>query len=398
MLNKLTALSTERALMPQRHEVFMQKDIELRIALFIDYDNIAIGLREAGAEKFEIQRVLERLLEKGRIIYKRAYADWSYFSEGKRALHEAAIEMIDIPMRSSIGKNSADIRLVVDALDLCYTKEHIDTFVIGSGDSDFSPLVSKLKENDKSVIGFGLRGSTSNLLANNCDEFIFYEDLVSLPLARPAIPPGLGKRQQEAFALLIDTVSALMRENKDVLWGSLIKDTIRRKRPSFSESQYGYGSFSQMLEDAARHGLIGLVKDQKSGGTPVVTGFGTGVEILQSTTAVKDTAPSTPKKSKSVKQPGEAKRRRSTSAAKGETKTPAARGKSSTAKKKDDSGRVGSSGDVREKQSKVTPKFLKKNSPGAVKASDVKDPDEQKTTATGLKKKKISSTSRIRKR
>lgn len=252
----------------------MNHENESLIALFIDYDNIAIGLRESGGQPFAVRKVLERLLEKGRIIYKRAYADWGLFSDAKQSLHEHAIEMIDIPMRHSIGKNSADIRLVVDALDLCYTKEHIDTFVIGSGDSDFTPLVAKLKENDKVVIGFGLAQSTSNLLANNCDEFIFYEDLVSLPINRPPLPVGLTKRQHDAFSLMLDAVAALMRENKDVLWGSLIKDTIRRKRPSFTESQYGYSSFSQLLEDAAKHQLIGLIKDPKSGGTPVVTGFG----------------------------------------------------------------------------------------------------------------------------
>ncbi len=252
----------------------MKKDFELKIALFIDFDNIAIGLREAGAQVFDVERVMQRLLEKGRIIFKRAYADWGAFSSDKFGLHEAAIEMIDIPMRRTTGKNSADIRLVVDALDLCYTKEHIDTFVIGSGDSDFSPLVSKLKENDKHVIGFGLRGSTSNLLANNCDEFIFYEDIVALHSSRPPLPSGLPKKKYDAFALLLDAVAALIRENKDVLWGSLVKDTIKRKRPSFVESQFGYSSFSQMLEDAAAYGLIGIIKDPKSGGTPVVTGFG----------------------------------------------------------------------------------------------------------------------------
>jgi len=256
----------------------MNKDSEPKIALFIDYDNIAIGLREAGGQTFEVNLILERILEKGRIIFKRAYADWYLFSDAKRKLHEYGIEMIDIPMRRNIGKNSADIRMVVDALDLCYTKEHIDTFVIGSGDSDFTPLVSKLKENDKNVIGFGLRMSTSNLLANNCDEFIFYEDLVSLPINRPQLPTGLTKRQHDAFTLVLDAVAALIRESKDILWGSLIKDTIRRKRPSFSESQFGYSTFSQLLEDAARHNLIGLIKDPKSGGTPVVTGFGSASE------------------------------------------------------------------------------------------------------------------------
>ncbi len=252
----------------------MLKDSEPKIALFIDYDNIAIGLKDAGSQLFDVNRVMRRLLDKGRIIFKRAYADWSLFNTHKQPLHESGIEMIDIPMRRSIGKNSADIRLVVDALDLCYTKEHIDTFVIGSGDSDFSPLVSKLKENDKHVIGFGLRGSTSHLLADNCDEFIFYEDLVDLPTVRPPLPPGLTRRQQEAFTQLLDSIGSLMRENKDVLWGSLVKDAIRRKHPSYNEQRYGYNSFSNLLEDAADYGLIGLVRDPKSGGTPVITGFG----------------------------------------------------------------------------------------------------------------------------
>ncbi|MDP8208195.1 MAG: NYN domain-containing protein [Candidatus Electryonea clarkiae] len=252
----------------------MFKDSERKIALFIDYDNIAIGLREAGQQRFDARIILERMLEKGRIIYKRAYADWSHFFESKQSMHEAGIELVDIPMRRNIGKNSADIRLVVDALDLCYTKEHIDTFVIGSGDSDFSPLVSKLKENDKKVIGFGLRASTSHLLADNCDEFIFYEELFNAEVARPPVPPGLTKNQNDAFTLILDAVAALMRENKDVLWGSLVKDSVRRKRPSFNESQYGYSSFSLLLEDTARHHLIGLIKDPRSGGTPIITGFG----------------------------------------------------------------------------------------------------------------------------
>lgn len=272
----------------------MSKDNEPKIALFIDYDNIAIGLKEYGSQTFDVHRVIQRILEKGRIIFKRAYADWSLFYEGKAALHEAAIEMIDIPMRRNIGKNSADIRLVVDALDLCYTKEHIDTFVIGSGDSDFSPLVSKLKENNKHVIGFGLREATSNLLADNCDEFIFYQDIVSVSMGRPPLPHGLTKRQHDSFILLLDAVAALMRENKDVLWGSLVKETIRRKRPSFTEASFGYNSFSQLLEDAAKFGLIGLIKDPKSGGTPVVTGFGpyTGGSSSGTSRLVRSSTPS----------------------------------------------------------------------------------------------------------
>ncbi len=274
-INKFRGLFMARGCAGGFIEERMLKDSEPKIALFIDYDNIAIGLKDAGSQVFDVNRVMRRLLDKGRIIFKRAYADWSLFTTHKQPLHEAGIEMIDIPMRRSIGKNSADIRLVVDALDLCYTKEHIDTFVIGSGDSDFSPLVSKLKENDKQVIGFGLRGSTSHLLADNCDEFLFYEDLVDLPSNRPPLPPGLTRRQQEAFTLLLDSIASLMRENKDVLWGSLVKDAIRRKHPSFNEQRYGYNTFSNLLEDAAGFGLVGLVRDPKSGGTPVITGFGT---------------------------------------------------------------------------------------------------------------------------
>jgi uncharacterized protein (TIGR00288 family) len=252
----------------------MAKNNEPKIALFIDFDNLAIGLKEYSDQQFDAGLIINRLLDKGRIIYKRAYADWYLFTDDKRKLHDHGIEMIDIPMRRNIGKNSADIRMVVDALDLCYTKDHIDTFVVGSGDSDFTPLVSKLKENNKKVIGFGLRHATSNILANNCDEFIFYEDLITLPKTRPQLPPGLTKQQHDAFTLVLDAVAALMRESKDVLWGSLVKDAIRRKLPSFYESQYGYHAFTSLLEDVASHGLIGLIRDPKSGGTPVVTGYG----------------------------------------------------------------------------------------------------------------------------
>ncbi len=252
----------------------MAKNNEPKIALFIDFDNLAIGLKEYSDQQFDAGLIINRLLEKGRIIYKRAYADWYLFTDDKRRLHDHGIEMIDIPMRRNIGKNSADIRMVVDALDLRHTNVHIVTFVVGSGDSDFTPLVSKLKENDKRVIGFGLRHATSNILANNCDEFIFYEDLISLPKTRPQLPSGLTKHQHDAFTLVLDAVAALMRESKDVLWGSLVKDAIRRKMPSFYESQFGYPAFTSLLEDVASHGLIGLIRDPKSGGTPVVTGYG----------------------------------------------------------------------------------------------------------------------------
>jgi uncharacterized LabA/DUF88 family protein len=236
-----------------------------RLCLFIDFENIALGVRDAKYKKFDINLVLQRLIEKGRIVYKKAYADWTRYSEYKREFHEAAIELIDIPQRGYTGKNSADIRMVVDAMDLAASKSHITTFVICSGDSDFSPLVSKLKENDKVVIGMGVKNSTSELLLTNCDEFIFYEDLVREARALPSIE-NLPKKQQEAFRLVLDSMQALQRENYDVIWGSMIKQTMQRKQPSFSESYYGYRSFSELLEDAQRLGILSMKKDAKSGG------------------------------------------------------------------------------------------------------------------------------------
>lgn len=239
--------------------------LDQRLCLFIDFENIALGVRDAKYKKFDINLVLQRLIEKGRIVYKKAYADWTRYSEYKREFHEAAIELIDIPQRGYTGKNSADIRMVVDAMDLATAKTHITTFVICSGDSDFSPLVSKLKENDKLVVGVGVKNSTSALLLTNCDEFIFYEDLVRETRAMPSID-NLPKKQQEAFRLVIDSFQALQRESYDVIWGSMIKQTMQRKQPYFSESYYGYKSFSELLEDAQRHGILSMKKDAKSGG------------------------------------------------------------------------------------------------------------------------------------
>jgi uncharacterized LabA/DUF88 family protein len=239
--------------------------VEQRLSLFIDFENIALGVRDAQYKKFDIQLVLQRLIEKGRIVYKKAYADWTRYSEYKREFHEAAIELIDIPQRNYSAKNSADIRMVVDAMDLVSVKGHITTFVICSGDSDFSPLVSKLKENDKSVIGVGVKNSTSNLLISNCDEFIFYEDLVRETRALPSIE-SLPKKKQEVFRLVLDSFQALRRENYDVIWGSMVKQTMQRKQPYFNESYYGYKSFSELLEDAERNGLLTMKKDVKSGG------------------------------------------------------------------------------------------------------------------------------------
>ena len=239
--------------------------IEQRLAVFIDFENIALGVRDAKYQKFDINLVLQRLIEKGRIVFKKAYADWTRYSEYKREFHEAAIELVDIPQRGYTGKNSADIRMVVDAMDLVGAKAHITTFVILSGDSDFSPLVSKLKESDKSVLGVGVKSSTSNLLISNCDEFIFYEDLVRESHALPSIE-NLPKKQQDVFRLMLDSIQALQRENYDVIWGSMVKQTMQRKQPYFNETYYGYKSFSELLEDAQRKGLITLKKDAKSGG------------------------------------------------------------------------------------------------------------------------------------
>lgn len=248
---------------------------ERKIGMFCDLENIALGVRDAESGdaklRFDIHLVLERLLEKGKIIVKRAYADWERYSEYKRTFHEAGIELIDIPEKRYSGKNSADIKMVVDAMDLCFSKEHLDTFVILSGDSDFSPLVSKLKENNKHVIGIGVKNSSSNLLIDSCDEFIYYEDVWRNVGKAPKLS-GLSKKTAEAFEIMTDAIQALMRENKDVLWGSMVKQTMQRKRPSFNEGYYGYSTFSELLEDAEKSHVIRLKKDQRSG-TYIVTGF-----------------------------------------------------------------------------------------------------------------------------
>jgi uncharacterized protein (TIGR00288 family) len=244
---------------------------ERRLALFIDFENLAIGIREAKYKKFEVDLLIARLLEKGKVVVKRAYCDWERYVEYKRELHEAGIELTDIPHRNYSGKNSADIRMVVDVMDLCWSKDHIDSFVIASGDSDFSPLVSKLKENDKFVIGVGVKGSSSDLLIDNCDEFIFYEDLMRGVQQAPAVQ-AKDKKQAEAFLLLIDSIKALMRENKEVLWGSMLKQTMQRKKPTFNEEYYGYSTFSNLLEDAQANDLIKIKRDPKSG-TYIITGF-----------------------------------------------------------------------------------------------------------------------------
>ncbi|NLH49452.1 MAG: NYN domain-containing protein [Myxococcales bacterium] len=250
----------------------MTEGAESNLAVFIDFENLALGF-EGKKSKFDIQKVLARLVEKGKIVAKTAYADWHRYAEFKQQLHECAIALTEIPKRSVSGKNSADIRLVVDAMDLCYSKHHIDTFVIVSGDSDFSPLVSKLKENGKRVIGIGMKDSTSALLADNCDEFIYYEDLFTLEAKPSEVDKHLPKKKREAFELLLESITALVRENKEILWSSMVKDTMKRKKPIFNESYHGYRTFSELLEDAEKNGIIRLKTDPRSG-TYVITGFG----------------------------------------------------------------------------------------------------------------------------
>ena len=237
------------------------------IAVFVDFENLAIGVREMGSGQFRIGLVLKRLLEKGRIVYKRAYCDWSRYRDVVREFHSQGIELIDIPQTRMSGKNSADIRMVVDALDLCYSKQHIDVFALISGDSDFSPLVSKLKENNRRVIGCGVKSSTSDLLIANCDEFIYYDDLVRAA-GKPRVEAKKGKgrpdKKQEAVERLMEVLQSL-EQDYDTIWGSMLKQTVRRVYPGFNENYYGYESFSELLEDMAAEGLIELEYDKRRG-------------------------------------------------------------------------------------------------------------------------------------
>ncbi len=256
------------------------------LAVFCDFENIALGVRDSRYAQFDISKVLERLLLKGSIVVKKAYCDWERYKEFKAAMHEAAFELIEIPHVRQSGKNSADIRMVVDALDLCYTKSHVDTFVVVSGDSDFSPLVSKLRENNKNVIGVGVKNSTSDLLIANCDEFIYYDNLVTEKKKAQKTtrkPSGKGLKTpdatvkkdkdaetliQEALDLVMETLEALAEErgSEDKIWGSMVKQTLKRRRPGFNESYYGFRSFKRLLDEAASRGLMELEPDEKSGG------------------------------------------------------------------------------------------------------------------------------------
>jgi uncharacterized LabA/DUF88 family protein len=242
------------------------------IAVFVDFENLAIGVRDAKMGRFRIDLVLKRLLEKGRIVYKRAYCDWGRYREDVAEFHRSGVELIDIPQSRASGKNSADIRMVVDALDLCYAKNHIDQFALISGDSDFSPVVHKLKENDKRVIGCGAKSSTSNLLIASCDEFIYYDDLVRAAADRPKVAPKAKgskptekeDKKEEALQRILEIVRSLETEY-DPLWGSLVKQTIRRVYPGFSEQYYGFQTFSDLLEAAEDAGLISLDYDDSRG-------------------------------------------------------------------------------------------------------------------------------------
>jgi uncharacterized protein (TIGR00288 family) len=299
----------------------MAKPTINNMAVFCDFENVALGVRDARYSKFDIGKVLEKLLLKGSIVVKKAYCDWDRYKEFKGPMHEASFELIEIPHVRMSGKNSADIRMVVDALDLCYTKAHVDTFVIVSGDSDFSPLVSKLRENNKLVIGVGVKSSTSDLLIANCDEFIYYDDLVrkeeqrrgrrktaskpapaakqavAAPASAPSASAGAAtpapepvavepapaaaaetprseeEKKQEAFDLVLATIEALAedREEDEKIWGSMIKQALKRQRPGFNETYHGFRSFSQLLEEAQARRLVDIEKDEKSGGYVVKT-------------------------------------------------------------------------------------------------------------------------------
>ena len=267
------------------------------MAVFLDLENIALGARDASFPSFDVEKVLERLLLKGHIVVKKAYCDFDRYKEFKRGLHEAAFELIEIPHVRQSGKNSADIRMVVDALDLCYTKSHVDTFVILSGDSDFSPLVSKLRENAKTVIGVGVKNSTSDLFINNCDEFIYYDDLVRKAPSKArrrsgtansasreattgspekaAGPDNKAPELADALELIVETLEAVIGERgeNEPIWGSMIKQAIKRRHPGFNERAYGFRSFNDLLAEAQKRGLLSLRPDEKSGGYTVRMGL-----------------------------------------------------------------------------------------------------------------------------
>ena len=235
---------------------------ESAVAVFVDFDNVAIGAREAGGQ-FDVRRLLERVVEEGRVVLRRAYADWTGHTAMKKALHEAGFELVDIPARAWSGKNAADIKLVVDALDLCHQDPAIDTFVIVSGDSDFTPLVSRLRQHHRRVIGVGVEHTSSSLLIDACDTFVFYDELLQRTQRRA---PGRDDGPPEALDWVVDTIAALDRDRDGPLWSSMVKQTLRRKRPGFSERRHGFRNFNDLIESAANRGLIDIEKDDASGG------------------------------------------------------------------------------------------------------------------------------------
>ena len=266
-------------MMDKLHDIAMPKDAQSSsMAVLIDYENLALGIgskrrntKQNPKSLPDVKRILERLVDKGRIVAKRAYCDWQRYSGAIYPLHELGVELIEIPDRQHSGKNSADIRLSVDAIEMCLTKENIDTFAILSGDSDFSPLVAKLKEYGRRVIGVGMQEATSPLLVENCDEFIYYEDIA----AGAGIPDFAGKvpkDKHDCYQLLLETVDALQREDGSSAHASLVKTTMIRKRPQFSERNYGYRSFTELLSEASSLKLINIHKDERSG-TVMVDGF-----------------------------------------------------------------------------------------------------------------------------
>lgn len=245
------------------------------IAVFADFENVAIGARDAKLDAFKIELVLQRLMDKGSVIIKRAYADWTRYSSSRKPLHEHGFELIEVPHVSYSGKNSADIKLVVDAIDMCHTKQHVQVFAIISGDSDFSPLVAKLRENGRSVIGIGVRESTSGLLVEACDEFIFYDDLVAKKTkkkqARAKKPAEAAKGSDEAVDLVVDVAEALLRDRGEAVWGSHVKQVLKRRKPDFDETAFGYRGWGDLLEDAARQGRLEVTRDKVSGGYRVTS-------------------------------------------------------------------------------------------------------------------------------
>jgi uncharacterized protein (TIGR00288 family) len=306
------------------------------MALFCDFENVALGVRDANYDKFDIKPILERLLAKGSIVVKKAYCDWDRYKAFKAAMHEANFELIEIPHVRQSGKNSADIRMVVDALDLCYTKAHVDTFVIISGDSDFSPLVSKLRENAKKVIGVGVKQSCSDLLVTNCDEFIYYDDLVrdretrsnslrrdrDTPKRSPEEEAKRSQKQEERKSKAVDIVAATFvdlmadRGESERIWASVLKEVVKRRNPGFNESYYGFRTFGNLLEEAASRGLLGFGRDDKGAyvfrGQPRPTGeaeAGAELPVAQLAVADQDNEPKVELRAAESKPSGNSRRR-----------------------------------------------------------------------------------------